>query len=33
MANLFAVKRRQNVDPGYVYSPVFPETANPVKWK
>ena len=33
MANLFAVMKRQKTDPSYVYSPVFPPTANPVKWK
>ncbi len=32
MANLFAVKRRQKIDRSYVYAPVFPATANPVKW-
>ena len=33
MANLFAVMKRQGTDPSYIYSPVFPPTANPVKWK
>lgn len=33
MRNLFAVMKKQKTDPGYVYSPVFPETANPVKWR
>jgi len=33
MRNLFAVMKKQKTDPGYVYSPVFPETAKPVKWR
>ncbi len=33
MRNLFAVRKRQKTDPGYVYSPVFPATAHPVKWR
>ena len=33
MRNLFAVNRRQKGDPSYVYTPVMPATANPVRWK
>jgi fatty acid desaturase len=33
MRNLLAVKRIQRNDKSYVYAPVFPPTARPVKWK
>jgi fatty acid desaturase len=30
---LFRIKKEQKKDPGYIYKPEFPETANPVKWE